>query len=73
MSATLEKEAKDLWSSLTDEDAKLIIALMRKLTSSTTQEGISKVKIGLGKDKITYPDQFECWNDEVESMFKGYL
>ncbi|MDY6304764.1 MAG: hypothetical protein SPL49_05675 [Oribacterium sp.] len=73
MSATLEKEAKDLWSSLTDEDAKLIIALMRKLTSSTTQEEISKVKIGLGKDKITYPDQFECWNDEVESMFKGYL
>ena len=61
MSATLEK------------DAKLIIALMRKLTSSTTQEEISKVKIGLGKDKITYPDQFECWNDEVESMFKGYL
>ena len=73
MSATLEKEAKDLWSSLTDEDAKLIIALMRKLTSSTTQEEISKVKIGLGKEKITYPDQFECWNDEVESMFKGYL
>ena len=73
MSATLEKEAKDLWSSLTDEDAKLIIALMRKLTSSTTQEEISNVKIGLGKDKITYPDQFECWNDEVESMFKGYL
>lgn len=73
MSATLEKEAKDLWSSLTDEDAKLIIALMRKLTSSTTQEEISKVKIGLGKDKITDPDQFECWNDEVESMFKGYL
>ena len=73
MSATLEKEAKDLWSSLTDEDAKLIIALMRKLTSSTTQEEISKVKIGLGKDKVTYPDQFECWNDEVESMFKGYL
>lgn len=31
------------------------------------------VKIGLGKDKITYPRNFGKWDNEIKDMFEGYL
>ncbi len=72
MSIALQKEVQDLCANLNDEDAGLIITLIKKITA-TEQHTNEKVIIGLGKGKLTYPDEFENWNNEVQSMFEGYL
>lgn len=74
---TIQQEATNLIYSLPDENVKLIVDVMRKMLTPVI-EGTIKNKsldpskrIGLGKDIINDPEDFDEWNTEISDLFEG--
>ncbi len=73
MSISVQKQAQTMFSNLNEDDAVLVLELMKRILSSEKKSEKKGVKIGLGKGKISYPENFEKWNQEVSSLFEDSL
>ena len=73
---TVQQQAANLIYGLPDDSAQLVIDIINNLKAASTglikkQKGKGGIIIGLGKDIINCPDDFDKWDDEVAQLFEG--
>ncbi len=74
---TIQQEATNLIYSLSDENVKLIVGVMRKMLTPVIEGTIknksldTSKRIGLGKGIINDPEDFDVWNTEISDLFEG--
>lgn len=74
---TIQQEATNLIYSLSDENVKLIVDVMRKMFTPVIEGTIknksldTSKRIGLGKGIINDPEDFDVWNTEISDLFEG--
>ena len=73
---TVQQQAANLIFGLPDESAQLVIDMIHNLKTASTgfvknQKRKGGITIGLGKDIINCPVDFDKWDDEVAQLFEG--